>query len=604
MPGMKKTGNFISSFTIRLLFVSFLPLLFAAGTALAQESDFTLEATISENKIFIGEQFTINIEVSGTTMRGVSLPRMPEIEGAGLLSSTPSRSTSVTIVNGQTSTSTTYSFSLVAREKGNYTVPPISIDIDGETYRTDTIPFEIIERSDLSAEDGRQQPDIFLEVEPDVTRPVPGQQMVASLVLYFKQGIEITSFQPSSGWRTDGFWKEELENVREPRAESVILNGVRYRKATLLRYALFPSRSGELTLSGFPLNVGIRTQPSRNDPFGSFFGSGGNQRRISIESEPITVNVRPLDSPSSGISINAVGNFSIERRLNRSTAETGETLELITTIEGTGNIPLIRRPEYNLPDGFDLYTPQETTDIQRRGLSIRGTKTYTELLVPRAPGRFTIPEERVAVYDPRSGRYRYTALPALSFTIQPATGSGTLASGGQRTLDLQPILGLAVWNRSSSESLYQTPWFWILISVPAIAFLVGLRQKKYKSRLQSDRSFARAEGAFKNALERLQSARGAVGENQIKECYNLQRHALAGFISDKLSLPEAGLSDKELIEKVREATGDRDLTRSVHTMLEKCATISYAPVADSEDQLADIEKTEQILKELNKQLKK
>lgn len=598
---MKKTGRFISAFGYRHLSLLILTLFCAAGAVFAQDNDFTIEATISENKIFIGEQFTVSVQVSGTTMRGVSLPRMPEIDGAGLLSATPSRSTSVTIVNGRTTTSTTYTFSLVARAQGSYTVPPISIDIDGETYQTDPIPFDILQRGDLTQEGGGQLPDIFLEVEPDVTNPVPGQQMVASLVLYFKQGVEITSFQPSSGWRTDGFWKEELENIRQPQAESVILNGVRYRKATLLRYALFPSRSGELTLSGFPLNVGIRTQPSRNDPFGSFFGSGGNQRRLSIESEPVTIAVEPLASAASGLSINAVGNLSIQRRLNRSTAETGETIELITTIEGTGNIPLIRRPEYSLPDGFDLYTPQETTDIQRRGLSIRGTKTYTELLVPRAPGRFVIPEERIAVYDPNRDLYRYTTLPSLSFEVQPATGS-PITSNGQRMLDLRPVQGLAIWQQQSSQSFYHTPVFWILLLIPAVAFLIGLRQKQYYHRLQSDRSFARAQSAYDTALQRIESARKSVQKNEVKECYNLQRHALAGFISDKLALPEAGLSDKELIENVRESTGERQLARGLHTMLEKCATISYAPISDSDDQLADIEKTEQLLVELKKRL--
>ncbi|WP_158278720.1 BatD family protein [Rhodohalobacter mucosus] len=598
---MRKTGRSISSFGYRQIPLLILALFYAAGTLFAQDNDFTLEATISENKIFIGEQFTVSVQIGGSSMRGVSLPRIPEMDGVGLLSATPSRSTSVTIVNGRTTTSTTYTFSFVARSEGSYTVPPISIDIDGETYQTDPIPFDILERGDLTEEGGRQLPDIFLEVEPDVTNPVPGQQMVASLVLYFKQGVEITSFQPSSGWRTDGFWKEELENIRQPQAESVILNGVRYRKATLLRYALFPSRSGELTLSAFPLNVGIRTQPSRNDPFGSFFGSGGNQRRISIESEPVTITVDPLASPASGLSINAVGDLTVERRINRSTVETGETLELITTIEGTGNIPLIRRPEYSLPDGFDLYTPQETTDIQRRGLSIRGTKTYTELLVPRAPGRFELPEERIAVYDPNRDLYRYTTLPSLSFEVQPASGS-PIASSGQRMPDLRPVQGLAVWQRQSSGVFYLTPVFWILLLIPAAAILIGLRQKKYYHRLQSDRSFARSQSAYDTALDRIDSAKNAVQKNEVKECYNLQRHALAGFISDKLALPEAGLSDKELIENVRETTDDRQLARSLHTMLEKCATISYAPISDSDDQLADIEKTEQLLLELKKKL--
>src|SRR5690625_5830892 len=116
----------------------------------------------------------------------------------------------------------------------------------GTKHQTQTIQFEILDRGQLSPESGEQFPDIFLEVQLDDERPMTGQQIVASIVLYFKQGMEVTSYQPTSGWRTDGFWKEELENIRQPQAESVILSGVRYRTATLLRYALFPTRSGEL----------------------------------------------------------------------------------------------------------------------------------------------------------------------------------------------------------------------------------------------------------------------------------------------------------------------------------------------------------------------
>jgi hypothetical protein len=598
---MKKTGNFISAYRFRSFIILLLWVIVPSGLAAAQDRDFTLEATISESKIFIGEQFTVSVEVSGSTMRGVSLPEMPEVRGAGLLSSTPSRSTSVSIINGRTTTSTSYTFSLVAREQGEYTIPPITIEIDGETHRTNPINFEIIERGNLSAEGGRQLPDLFLEVEPDVENPVPGQQMIASLTLYFKQGIEITSFQPSAGWRTDGFWKEELENIRQPQAESVILNGVRYRRATLLRYALFPSRSGELTLSGFPLNVGIRTQPSRNDPFGSFFGSGGNQRRVSIESEPVIVNVRPISPPAEGISINAVGDFTIRRTLSRTTVETGETLELITTIEGTGNIPLIRRPEYSIPDGFDNYTPQETTDIQRRGLNIRGTKTFTELLVPRAPGNFEFPAERVAVYSPNGNRYRSINLPGLSFTVQPGSGS-PIASSGSRINELQPVKGLAVWRDNNGASFQEQPLFWILFSIPVLAFLIGYRQKMYHTRLRSDKSFARSQSAFATAVNRLEMAKNAIDLGDTKECYNQLRHSLSGFIADKLSLPEAGYSNQELIETVRENTGDESLARSLKTMLDKCATISYAPTGSSDDQMADIDKTRQLLTDLKKQL--
>ncbi len=594
---MTETG---SIYTISSI-ISLVLTIFSVTGQTMQVQDFTLEATVSENRIFIGEQFTVSVEVSGSSMRGVSLPVLPRIDGIGILSSTPSRSTSISIVNGRTTTSTTYTFSLVAREQGNFTIPPISIDIDGETHTTNSIPIEIIERRNLSQGEGRQLPDIFLEIDVDDANPVPGQQIVASLNLYFKQGVEITSFQPTAGWRTDGFWKEELQNIRQPQAESVILNGVRYRKATLIRYALFPSRSGSFSLAEFPLNVGIRTQPQRNDPFGSFFGSGTNQRRVSVESEPVEITVRPLPAAQNALSMNAVGDLRVERRLNLNEVKTGETIELITKVEGTGNIPLVRRPSYDFPDGLDRYTPQESSNVERRGLNIRGDKTFSELIVARAPGTYIIPEERVAIYDPEGGRYRYITLPALSFEARPAPGA-PVVTASTTAGSLTPINGLAIWHNQSVRPLHQTSWFWILLAIPALALIVGLQQKHYRHRLLTDSGFARAQRAVENAKDRISSAREAVDNHQPKECYGFLHKAITGFISDKLGLPEAGFSDAELIDKVKENGADEKLIKQLKGMLDKCATISYAPAGSADDQMTDTDKTEKLVSELRKLL--
>lgn len=587
----------ISGIVIRLFI---LIILFGLAEKLyAQEP--SLQATVSENRIFIGEQFTVSIEVTGSTMRDVSLPVLPSINGVGVLSSTPSRSTSISIVNGRTTTSTSYTFSLIAREKGTFTIPPITIEIDGQTRSTNSIRIEIIERGNLSQSDGRQLPDIFLEVEVDDENPVPGQQIIAALVLYFKQGVEITSFQPSAGWRTDGFWKEELQNIRQPQAESVILNGVRYRKAVLMRYALFPSRSGTLSLSEFPLNVGIRTQPTRNDPFGSFFGSGTNQRRVSVESEPVELNVRPLPPMVNAVSLNAVGDLQIGRRLNTSDVVTGETIELTTTVRGEGNIPLIRRPQYNFPDGIDFYTPQENSNIERRGLQISGEKMFTELMVARAPGTYIIPEERIAVFEPGSNRYRYILLPEIRIEARPAAASqvaSTQLSSGR----LQPVSGLAVWSHGSQKTLHQTSLFWILLVIPALALAIAYRQKHLIHKLSTDSTFARSRQALERAKVRIASARSAIQNNQPKECYSILHKCASGFITDKLSLPEAGHSDSELIQKLETNGIDSVVLKSLKSILTKCATISYAPIGDISDQKDDVDRVEKLISDLNKAL--
>ncbi len=553
--------------------------------------------------MFLGEQFSLAVEISGSAMRDVSLPMLPEIDGVRILSSTPSRSTSISIVNGRTATSTTYTYTLIARESGNFTIPPVTVEIGGEQYVSNSLSVEIMERGQLS-QDGRSQvPDIFLEVELDVSNPVPGQQIVASVVLYFKQGIEVSSFQPTAGWRTDGFWREELQNIRQPQAESVIIEGIRYRSATLVRYALFPTRSGELTIAGFPMTVGMRTQPSRNDPFGSFFGSGANQRRVSLESEPIVLNVRPLPAIDNALTMNAVGDLRVVRRLSANRVEAGETLELITRIEGAGNIPLVRKPAYNLPDGIEQYTPQESSNIERQGLTIRGDKTFTELLAPRAPGTYEIPAERVAVFDPASRRYRTIQLPALTFEATPSANTQLASVSNFRPVALQPVTGLAVWNNSSPDKpVFRTVWFWLLLLLPGIAAIAALKQRRLMVLLQNDKDFARSHHAYNRASERFIKARELVNEGDAKEIYNILHKAVFSFITDRLALPEAGMSDPEILEKVQDAGVSNDTFRLLKIVLDKCATISYAPVGDRSDFRADIIKTEKLIEELREQI--
>lgn len=595
---MRRIGNSVAG---RFGILSLILLLIPFGEIVLAQQDFQLEATVSENKIFIGEQFNLRVEVSGSSMRDVSLPVVPDIDGIGLLSQTPSRSSSISIVNGQTTTSTTYSYGLIARETGFFTIPPVTIEIDGQQYQTEPIQVEVIEKGQLSDDGRRQLPEIFLEVEIDEQNPVPGQQIVASIQLYFRQGIEVTSFQPNSGWRTDGFWKEELQNIRQPQAESVILEGVRYRTATLIRYALFPTRSGNLTLSEFPLNVGIRTQTARNDPFGSFFGSAGSQRRVTLESEPITVDVRDIPTAPNALSINAVGDLSVERTLLNDNVSVGETLELTTRISGEGNIPLVRKPEYSFPENLEQYTPQESSNIERRGLTISGEKVFTELLAPRAPGEYEIPSERIAVFDPNNGNYDYVTLPALSYTVQPG-GNVQNAVSYSDGMQIQPVTGLASWYESTSESIFSRFWFWLLLIIPFVALIGAVRKKRLLMKLATDKEFARAHRAADVAQERLEHARSIVDSADPKEIYNILHKALFGYLTDKFRLPEAGLSDQELMEEIRKSKIDEKQQSQIKKILDKCATISFAPSGDRTDYRSDIIKTENLISELNEEL--
>ncbi|MEX1062564.1 MAG: BatD family protein [Balneolaceae bacterium] len=566
----------------------------------AEAQEFSLEASLSENQVFIGEQFSLQIEIRAGSLKDIDLPGLQDIDGIRVLTTTPSRSQSISMINGQTTTVTSYTFTLIARERGTFRIPSLNMVIDGQEYKTEALTVDVLEPRSLQAEDGQRRPDIFARIELDEEHPSVGQQLIASLVIYFKDGIEVTSYQPSAGWRTDGFWKEQLENIEQPQAETIILGDVRYRKATLLRYALFPSRSGELSLTPFELQIGIRTQPRRNDPFGSVFGGlGTNQRRVTLESEEITVPVRQLDPPQTGESIGAVGQFEISRDVSVNQVYVGESVELTTTVTGEGNLPLISKPDYAFPDNFEIYSPQEETDLSRKGTTIQGTRTFKDRFVPRTAGTFTIPEKRIALYNPRTGSYNFSTLPPIP--VEVVRDPATTVANAENGADFQLMTGGAIWNETKTDGLFNRYWFWLGLLVPALCLSVAWRRKQLHERLEHDSGFARAHHAWDKVEELILKAEEASTGPAPKQTYHLLHKAVTGYIADRTGLPAAGISDDEICDSVSQRTNP-ELTDRLRKFLSKCSDISYAPVESHENIKSDILGTHNLLKQLRDRL--
>lgn len=594
---MKKTG---SAFPGLLLFL----LLFSGFGIKANAQDLQVQATISETKIFTGERLTLSIEISGS-FNNVSRPVLPDFDGLRLLSNTPSTSRSFSYVNGKTSTTYSYQYSLIAQDEGDYKIPSISIEIDGTEYRTDPISISVIDRnSTASNPSASTRPDIFLRLEVSDETPVTGQQLITDVVLFFKSGLEVNSYQPVPGWKAEGFWKEELENGQRPRAESVILNGVRYRKARLLQFSLFPTKAGELTISPYEIVVSVRSASSRDDRLGSIFGGfGTNQRRVELESDPVDINVKSLPGIDDANYIGAVGSFDISRTISTRETVVGETIEIETRVSGTGNVPLISKPEYELPDGLEVYDPQESTSLNRRNEQITGTKTFTDVVIARRPGTFTLPSANIAYYNPQRSRYVTKTLPVITFSVENDPNA-VASSSQQQSFNIQPVTGLASWTAPASapSSLFTVWWFWAGLVFPAILVFVAYRWKSYRDKMNTDRYFARSQKALDKAKERLEDVISQSENGDIKGAYNSLYKVLTGFIGDKLGLPEAGLSDREYIAKLEEHNLSPELIKNVRLLLDKCSSISYAPETSHEYLKSHVGLAEKILNQLKREL--
>lgn len=582
-PNMTKIGK-LNQFLLLLTFslLNFIP-------AFAQ--DVQVEATLSETNIFAGEQVKLELNISGTSMGSVQQPELPEFDGLRWLRGSTSRGTKYALINGKPSVTYTFGYVLIAQSPGNYTVPSVEIEVDGETYRTDPIDFEILDPATLDSGEAGRAPDIYVRIEPSTHTPYVGQQIIADVVLYFKNEVEVSSYQPTPGWKAEGFWKEELEYPQRAQTSSTIVNGTRYQQARLIQYALFPTKSGELTLSPFEINLSVRSRRSSSDPF----GFGLNQERRNIQSIPVTIDVKPLPDLEGAEFIGAVGDYKITRSVSNQNALVGESIEIITQISGTGNVPLVNKPEYELPESLEKYNPQETSSIDRTNRRISGTRTFTDIVIARNEGTYSIPETRVAFFDPEQERYEIEVLPPLSFRAERDPDATVITQNNLR-FDVKPITGLAQWTSRKAVPLHQRTYVWVMIFFPLLLTAAAFGYKKYHDRMNTDTAFARSRTANVKTNKILSEAEQTT---DIKQGYHLIEKALVQFITDKLNLPPAGLSHRDLILNV-EKLGDTETTAGLKRLLTKCETIAYAPNASQEALDKDLQKTRALIKKIGK----
>lgn len=558
-----------------------------------KSQEYSVQVTLSESNIFEGERVQLNVQINGASLGSVQRPTLPDIEGIRALNNFVSQSQNFSNVNGRSTITSTFSYTFIADEEGSYSVPPISVTIAGERFESPPVPFKVLSPATVNTEEQNQAPEIYVRLEPTSSSLVVGEQVIADIVLYFKDGIEVSSYQAAPGWKAEGFWKEELQSEQRARATSVILNGVRYQKAGLLQYALFPTKAGVLTLSPFEVILTIRKQRTRD-----VFGFGMNQERLQLSSLPVDINVNRLPGNQNSQFLGAVGDFNVKRAVKPTSAMVGESIEVITEITGFGNVPLINKPEYEFPETIELYNPQQSTDITRANRRIGGSKIFTDILIARKDGNVEIPSLTVTTFNPSTNNYKRTTLPALEIDIRkdPRATNSVLA---ETRLDIKPITGLASWTTTDSTRLYNKWWVWFM---PLLSFIVvGLAfyYKVYQNKLKTDVGFARAKKAKSLALETLDQA---ASSTDVKSGYHLIRKSLSLFITNKLDLPQGGLSTSELINHLSTTSLDKNELKKLKNLLEQCDTIAYAPNITQKDLNKDLDTAKELILYLNKSL--
>jgi hypothetical protein len=568
-----------------------------AVAAPAKAQDISVRAYLDRNEVGVNQLFVLNVEISGT-QEVESEPDLPDLSTfATYLGS--GTSTSMQMINGQTTVSLTMQYRFQAAKEGTFEIGPVELRAGGKTHRTE--PLKITITSTPSPTRPGAQPQASLDLEPEdlfVTAEVSrrstyeNEPVIVEYRIYTRVNVDSYSITRLPG--AAGFWVEEFTESGSPRAERVVRDGVQYVTVPIRKVALFPTGPGKRTIEPLAIEAQVRVRRRSRDAFRDFFGESlfGTRVPVGVASEPIDIEVLPLPADGRPADFSGfVGRLELNGSLDRAKAETNEAITFRLRMKAEGNVRALPEPEIDFPADFEVYPPDVSEKVDRSGNRVSGTKTFEYVLVPRAPGSKTVPTVELSYFDTSRRAYAKAASEPLAVEVTGEAVEGPViagrARGGIEQLreDIRFIHIATPRFRPIGRSLFAAPGFWIVLLLPLLTVGGVLGLRRHRDRLEGDVAYARHRRAGRMAKRRLAHARSLRSTRTQREFYAEVGRALEGFLGDKLNLAEAGLITEEVSARLQARGVSAEAVDEYFACLGVCDRQRFAPSETSLDEM-------------------
>ncbi|MBE34241.1 MAG: hypothetical protein CMI16_01555 [Opitutaceae bacterium] len=145
--------------------------------------------------------------------------------------------------------------------------------------------------------------------------------------------------------------------------------------------------------------------------------------QITISTDPVALEVRPLPTAPAGGFSGAVGEFKLTSKVVPEKAAVGEPITWTLELSGQGNWPEIAGlPARSVSRDFQVITP-EAKQTPEEGKLFDASLFEDVVLVPTKPGTYTLGAVEFTYFDPKSGSYKTARTPAKSITVDAVSAS-------------------------------------------------------------------------------------------------------------------------------------------------------------------------------------
>jgi hypothetical protein len=551
----------------------------------------SLRAQVDSTSVYVGVPFRFSLVLDRAALR--QMPQLPPLAGLDVIEGLQQGEQSTQIVNGRVvEQSITYHCRMVATREGPLEIPSIAVETDQGMLRSEAILLHAV-----PPETGEE---LLVELEGADRGYFVGESIELKLLIWIKpfssprHGVTLNQ---RDMWSLVETARSSLGRFAEGLGAVTVRDAQRRDEGgTAAAYYLYhvplrltPERAGSLDLGA--RSIAMR-YPERlrveRDLFGRTQYAVDAPRLLVAPIERAVIQVE--EPPVAGRPpeyAGAVGRFDINVTAHPTDVSVGEpiTLSIVVTDRTRGGARLEALPPPVLEQVPGLAETFKLSSEPLAGVVEGRRKRFERTLRANRDGQVQVPPIPFVSFDPESRQYvtvrsdpidlqvRAAGTLAMSDIVgtplEIARGPGGLTevSGGLLANYTDPALVL-------SSQRVEADWRALaLVLAPPLLWLATSIGWRRASRSRLDTRLARARGARRTALRRLESARRAAA-GQRADAIAL---ALAGYVSDRCGLPAGASTRSDVVGALEQRQVAAPVVAEVHAVLAECERLVYAP---------------------------
>lgn len=550
------------------------------------------------SRVQVNEMFRLSYTVNTHDVEGFRGGAMPK--GLEVVSGpNTSMQSSYQTINGRTSgtSSVTYTYILIARRGGTFRIPPARVTIGGKQITSNEVQLKASGQSQPSQQQqgsvddadvdavsksgaGISGSDLFIRVTASKRRVHEQEPILLTYKVYTTLGLtDLIGKMPD----LKNFYTREVQLPVQKHFVVETLNGRGYKTVIWSQYVMFPQASGKLEIPPITFEGIVLKHNPHADPLEEFFNGGPQEVKKKIKAPGITIDVDPLPKHPQDFS-GGVGRFTISAQPDHTELKANDPLKLRVTVNGSGNMKLLKQPVVSFPKDFDTYDAKVTDNTRLTTSGLEGDIVYDYLAVPRHSGTFNIPGIKYTYFDTAENAYK--TLTTDSFTVHVAKGTGG-SEAVSRYTDQEEVVNLNndihhIHMGSSRLSavgdfFFGSVAYWITLAVLAVSFVSLFVVFRRRAIERADLVKQRAGKAGKVAARRLRTARRLMDSGRRQGFYDEVLRALWGYVGDRLNMPVEQLSRDNVSQQLAACSVSQPTIDTFLKALDDCEYARYAP---------------------------